>query len=191
MAFGNNGHGFAALAAAIAVMAVAGCDTPAPAPPAPVAVVAPAERPAATRPAAPPKPVDLHWAFTATASTCTARASGPGGSLQIQADGSQPLTITARFTTPSHAIPPRARPAKLTFRGEAGTWTLAGTWQTGAFTSKQRLDEHGVATILGLLGGGIAVISAGPIQLGTARLPAANAAGNAWVQCPKTLMNGP
>jgi hypothetical protein len=135
--------------------------------------------------------VDLHWAFTATASACTASASGPGGSLRIQADGRQPLTITARFTTAARAIPPRARPAKLSFSGAAGAWNLAGTWQNSAFRSKQRLDEQGVATILDLLGSGTAIISAGPIQLGTARLPAANAEGNAWVQCPKNLMAGP
>ena len=190
MALGSNGYGFAASAAVFAVMAVAGCATPPPAPPAPIATAAPPERPVAPRPVAPPKPVDLRWAFTASAAACAAIASGPGGSLQIQADGGQPLVITAKFTTAAH-IPPRARPARLSFSGAAGNWNLAGTWQNNRFTTRQRLDEHAVATVLGLLGGGSAIVSAGTIQLGTARLPAASTEGNAWVQCPKTLMAAP
>ncbi len=191
MASGSDGHGFAAAAAAFAVVAVAGCATPPPAPPPQLATVAPVDHPVASRPAPPPRPVDLRWAFSATGAPCTARASGPGGSLQIQAIGSQPLRITARFTTAPRAASPGARPARLSFNGAAGTWSLPGTWQNSVFTSKQGLDEHAVATILGLLGGGTAVIAAGSLQLGTARLPAANADGNAWVQCPKALIAGP
>ncbi len=190
MAFGSNEHRSAASPAAIlaAVMAVAGCAAQPPAPPPAVATVIPAERPAPPRPAAPlPKPVDLHWAFTTTGSTCTALASGPGGSLQLLADSSRQLTVTARFTQSARAIPLNARPARLIFRGPAGTWSLAGTWQNRAFSNKQHLDEHGVANILGLLGGGTAIVSAGPLNLGTARLPAANTEGSSWVQCPKTL----
>ena len=176
----------------IVAVAVAGCaTTPPPAAPV-IASASPVERaPPVSRPPPPPRPVDLRWTFTSSAASCTALASGPGGSFQIQTNPGRRMLVTAKFTTLSHAAPRRPRPAKLSFTGPAGNWVLAGTWQNRAFTNEQPLDEHGVANILGLLGGGAAVLTAGPLQLGTARLPAASGDGNAWVQCPKQAMAAP
>ena len=154
-------------------------------------MAAPADRPApAPRPPSPPRPIDLRWSFSANPGTCTALASGPGGSLRIQTDAPRQITLVARFV--SAARPPqRARPAKLTFSGAAGDWSVPGTWQGSSFTSTGPLDERGVANVLAVLGGGTASVWAGPTQIGSARVPPSSSDGNAWVQCPKQIIAQP
>ena len=116
---------------------------------------------------------------------CTATASGPGGSLQIQTTTARQILLTATFGPAAHA---RRRPAKFTFSGAAGDWSMPGTWQGNVFTSSRPLDERGVASVLGLLGGGTAAVSAGSLRVGSARLPPSSAEGSAWVICPKQMM---
>ncbi len=178
----------------LVTLALGACaTTPPPQPPPPVASATPVERPAPPPrpPASPPKPVDLHWAFSTGADACTAVASGPGGLFQVQTTAARQIMVTARFATTARAVPPRARPAKLSFNGAAGEWSMPGTWQRNEFTSTLPLDERGVASVLGLLGGGTAAISAGPLQVGSARLPSSGRDGSAWVQCPKQMIAVP
>ena len=98
--------------------------------------------------------------------------------------------LVAKFTAAGRPTP-RARPAKLSFSGAAGDWSVPGTWQGTTFTSTRPLDERSVASVLGLLGGGTAAVTAGPVQIGSARLPPSSGDGNAWVQCPKQMMGQP
>ncbi len=180
--------------ALMATLMVAACaSTPPPTPsPAAIATVAPVERPiAAPRPAPAPKPVDLRWAFSATPQLCTALASGPGGSFRIQTTAGRQLLLTASFTSPGRSAMQHVRPAKLSFSGAAGEWSVPGTWQGNAFTSTRPLDERSVASVLGLLGGGTAAVTAGPLRVGSARLPSSSGDGNAWVQCPKQMLAAP
>ncbi len=174
-------------------LVLAACATPAPpaAPPPVVATVTPVEKPVAPpRPPPPVRPIDLRWAFSAAPGLCTALASGPGGSLQIQSTTAGQITLMARFASAGRPTQ-RARPAKLSFAGTAGDWSVPGTWQGTAFTSTRPLDERGVASVLGLLGGGTALVTAGPLQIGSARLPPSSGDGNAWAQCPKQMMAQP
>ncbi len=180
----------ASASALLATLLLSACARPAPpVPPAPpVATIAPVERPIVSpKPVPPPRPVDLRWAFTTGADLCTAIASGPGGSLQVQTGASRQIVLVARFTAAGRPAQ-RARPAKLSFSGAAGNWSVPGTWQDASFTSTRPLDERGVASVLGLLGGGNASVTAGPLRVGSARLPPAGNDGNAWVQCPKQMM---
>ena len=168
MALGSSKAGLHIARAVVLLAAVAGCASkPPPAAPAVVATVSPVEKaPPPVRPAPPPRPVDLRWTFISKQPDCAAIASGPGGSFQIQTSPDRRVVVTAKFTVLSHAVPKQPSPAKLSFSGPAGSWVLTGIWRNRAFTDEQPLDEHAVADILGLLGGGIAVVTAGPLQLG-------------------------
>ena len=190
------GHGFplrtSSTASLLATLVLGACATPAPPPAAPpvMAMAAPVERPVAPPRPAPPRPVELRWTFSASPAMCTALASGPGGSLQIQTGPPRQIVLVATFAAAPRPAK-RARPAKLSFSGAAGDWSVPGAWRGTAFTSTLPLDERGVASVLGLLGGGTASVTAGPLQLGSARLPPPSGDGNAWVQCPKQLMAQP
>ncbi|WP_158743276.1 hypothetical protein [Acidisphaera sp. L21] len=173
----------------VSMAGLAGCATTPP--PAPVAVVEPPPPevpPQPPRPLPLPKPVDLRWAFTTTPDACTALASGAGGALQVVTTANHQIVMTARFTPIKRALPARAKQAKLAFNGPAGRWTMPGAWQNREFSVSRPLDERGLASILGLLGGGTAVITAGAFHLGSAHLPPSSADGNAWVQCPKQII---
>lgn len=153
--------------------------------------MAPPEKPASAvrLVTAAPKTVDLRWAFTTGADLCTALASGPGGSFQIQTTTARQVLVTARFSS-AIASAGGAKPAKLSFSGPAGDWSMAGTWHRREFATSRSLDELGMASVLGLLGGGTASVTAGTAHVGTAHLPPSSAEGNAWVQCPKQMMAG-
>ena len=177
------------VAALLATLTAAACtSTPPPAPPVAVATIAPVEEPApAPRPPPPVKPVDLHWVFSPAGDTCTAVAKASRVSLELQTTAAREVLVKASFPTPAHPSA-RTRPAKLTFAGSAGTWSIPGAWRGHVFSSARPLDERSLATLLGLLGGGTVVVKANAAQAGSMRVPPAGADGNAWVECPKHML---
>lgn len=166
--FGVLGMGLAACTPAPVVVAV-----PPPPPPAPLQPPPP--------PPLPPAPVASSWSFDGSA--CSAKASGPGLSLDVTASSTElSLVIHA-----ARRVSQRANTdVPIAFTGRAGNWTVAGRLAAPRqITAASPMSEDAVSRVLVLLSGGTIRINNGRAGLPTLRVPDAGQPGRSWFECAK------
>jgi hypothetical protein len=166
--FGVLGMGLAACTPAPVVVAVPQPPPPAPPQPPPPPPVAPA-------------PVASNWSFDRTA--CSAKASGPGLSLDVTASSAElrlVLHMARRVSLRANTDVP------IAFTGRSGNWTLAGRLAVPRqLTAASPMSEDAVSRVLVLLSGGTIRISNGRSGLPPLRVPDAAQAGRSWFECVK------
>lgn len=166
--FGVLGMGLAACTPAPVVVAV-----PQPPPPAPL-------QPPSPVPVA-PAPVASRWSFDRSA--CSAKASGPGLSLDVTASSDQ-LSLVIHSV---RRVSQRANTdVPVAFTGRSGNWTLAGrVANVRQIAAVSPMSEDAVSRVLVLLSGGTIRISNGRAGLPILRVPDAGQPGRTWFECVK------
>lgn len=156
------------------------CNTPPPVlgmpqPPPPALPQAPPPTPVA------PAPVTSSWRFNGSA--CSARASGPGLSLDVIASGSEVRLLIS----PTRRISRRVNTdVPVAFIGRSGNWTLAGhISNVRQIAAVSPMSEDAVSRVLVLLSGGTIRTDNGRAGLPILRVPDAGQPGRAWFECVK------
>jgi hypothetical protein len=166
--FGVLGMGLAACTPAPVVVAVPQPPPPAPPQPPPPAPVAPA-------------PVTSHWSFDGGA--CSAKASGPGLSLDVIASSIQLSLVIHPTRRVSHRV---NTDVPVAFTGRSGNWTLAGrVTDVRQIAAVSPMSEDAVSRVLVLLSGGTIRINNGHAGLPILRVPDAGQPGRTWFECVK------
>jgi hypothetical protein len=166
--------------ALIGVLGLAACTSPppvvsAPQPPPPTPPQPPPPAPAA------PAPVASSWSFDRSA--CSAKASGPGLSLDV-------TTSSAELSFVIHATRRVSQRANtdlpIAFTGRSGSWTVTGRLAAPRqITAASPMSEDAVSRVLVLLSGGTIRINNGRAGLPTLRVPDAGQPGRSWFECAK------
>jgi hypothetical protein len=154
--------------------------------PPPAVVAVPEPPPSAAPQPPPPAPVApalvaSNWSFDRSA--CSAKASGPGLSLDVTTSSTE-LSLVIRTSRRVSLRP--ATEVPFAFTGRSGNWTLAGRL-TGPrqIAAVSPMSEDAVSRVLVMLSGGTIRISNRRAGLPTLRVPDAGQPGRSWFECVK------
>jgi hypothetical protein len=171
--------------AGLALIGVLGIGLAACTPPPPAVTVPPPPPPPPAQPLPPspvtPAPVTSNWSFDR--SSCSAKASGPGLSLDVIASRTE-LHLLIHTT---HGVSRRANTeTPVAFTGRSGSWSIAGRVANAReIAAVSPISEDVVSRVLVLLSGGTIRTGNGRIGVPILRVPDAGQPGRIWFECVK------